>query len=66
MTQAALVVPETTVGMIEASATRRAGPAVDAELGADHGHRVGGRPIMQVPLGRAGRGDDVVDARRSW
>ena len=41
MMQAALVLPETTVGMIEASATRKATETVDAQLGVDHRHGVG-------------------------
>ena len=40
MMQAALVLSETTVGMIEASATAQAQEAVDAQLVVDHAHRV--------------------------
>jgi hypothetical protein len=38
--------PETTVVMIEAAATRKPERPVDAQLVVDHGHGVGGRKMV--------------------
>jgi hypothetical protein len=43
MMQAALVLPETTVGMAEGVGDAKGREAMDADLGVDHGQRVGRR-----------------------
>ena len=69
MMQAALVLPDTTVGMIEASATRRPCDPVHLERGVDHAvrparrsHRAGAGGMEDRAAARAGVGQHVVVA----
>jgi len=70
MMQAALVLPETTVGMIEASATRKPERPWRRSSGWTTAIGLVAGAIMQVPLGledgRTAGVPEIADARRSW
>ena len=58
--------PETTVGMIEASAARKPERPWARRSGVTTGIGLAAGPIMHVPFGCPRHGADVVDGVRSW